>query len=62
MIDDLINKDVFKTKSHLKKIFFLKKIKNLTLHHYNNCINYKKIIQNIKSILAQKFHLYLITI
>jgi phenylacetate-coenzyme A ligase PaaK-like adenylate-forming protein len=54
MIDDLINKDVFKTKSHLKKIFFLKKIKSLTLHHYNNCINYKKIIQNINFKINKK--------
>lgn len=54
MIDDLINKDVFKIKSDLKKIFFLKKIKNLTLHHYNNCIKYKKIIQNINFKINKK--------
>ena len=48
IIDDLQKINPFSLDKKEKKIIFNDQIKLLTLHHYNFCKEYKKIIQNLK--------------
>ena len=42
---NLLKKDPFSLIDKKKKIFFEKKINELTIHHFNNCSEYKKILK-----------------
>jgi len=48
------NLNPFMIKKKFKNKFFLNKIKSLTMHHYKNCNQYKKIINNFKFNLRNK--------
>ena len=48
MIDKIINLKSYSLTQSKKSTIFLKSINKLTLHHYKNCKDYKKIIDNLK--------------
>ena len=48
MIDKIINLKSYSLTRSKKSTIFLKSINKLTLHHYKNCKDYKKIIDNLK--------------
>lgn len=47
-LENLLNKDPFSLVDKKKEFFFEKKINELTIHHYNNCLEYKKILKFLK--------------
>jgi len=47
-IDDILKLKAFDLVGKLKNKIFLKKIRALSLHHYQNCNEYKKIINGLK--------------
>ena len=47
-LENILEKDPFSLKSKDKKLIYAKYINNLTLHHYNNCKEYAKILDFTK--------------
>ena len=57
IINSLLNLNPFTFDSKIKNKIFLKKIKLLTLHHYNKCNKYKNIIDSLKFKIKKKYKL-----
>ena len=53
-IKSLINHDPYALEKKEKKILFKKFLTELTLHHFNKCNEYRKVINNLKFNMKKK--------